>query len=131
MEPKRAPYNEKKFLLALLKEYVEENGHEIQNLENYKFSAISLAPLSQKIRELLVEKNGVSSSNINYWVQEAAARGHVTQNNSANFSFKKAGYEKALEYKHPIKTIHRAHAQKIYIATLVAIIGALIKLISG
>ena len=131
MESKRGPYNEKKFLLALLEEYAEENGYEIQNLERYRFSAISIAPLSQKIRELLVEQNGVTSSNINFCVQEAVARGHVTQHSSANFSFKKAGYEKALEYKNPFKTIYRAHASKIYIAILVAIAGSLIKLILG
>jgi hypothetical protein len=71
MESKRVQYNGKKFLLALLQEYVAENGHEIQSLERYKFSAISIAQLSQKIRELLIEQDGVASSNINFWVQEA------------------------------------------------------------
>lgn len=97
------PYDEKKFLLALLEDYSSKRGYEVRHLPNHIFDAVGLSQgsfVNKYLPELLATKETANRPRAYHWFEEARARGHVeTESPKLLYRFTKLGYETAREYE--------------------------------
>lgn len=122
MEKIPPPYKEKKFLIALINDYIASNGNEIRNFETHKFYCLSSSEICSQFKEL-EDKTGNISPTGKPWFEEAVSRGHLKPIvPSVTYCFTAEGYNKALSFKKPFKHFWSKYWQWV-IATSIALLG--------
>lgn len=101
------PFQEKKFILHLLKNYEEENGNNAQFVKTHKFGILTTEVESKF--PFLHDGNMNIGSLTKHWFNEATSRGYLIKQSSIYYLFSEDGYKKAIDIKHPVKTFIKNH----------------------
>jgi hypothetical protein len=126
MELNTPPFNEKEFLLSLLTVVSGKFGSEQRHIFTHKFNSIE--PIDYPNIKSFRANEHLSKKFISQWFAEAERRKFVTPSQNHFYNLTESGYEKANQYKHPIKYFYSNNykwAVPIVISVFVAITAIL------
>lgn len=132
MEINSIPFNEKKFILAILSVLNKKYGNEQRFIFDHKFVSIDVDIIPYISEFKNSDDVGIRNKSIMYWFKEAETR-KLLQYSKGAYQITEQGYNRALGIKHPVKTFFKNHliasfaAGVTLTASLINLIAAIIR----